>query len=262
MSLFSALGSTASTLAAFEQAITVTQNNVSNASTPGYARQTQTFEALPFEIGTGQMGGVTAGAIESARNEFAEQNVRSANSQLGQYDQQVEILTNLQGQFDISGNTGIPSALNNLFGAFSTWSVSPNDGTARQNVLSTAQSVAAAFQNTAANVAKLASGADTITTGLVERVNALAAQLASYNAQIHAGGQNDAALDAAMSSTLESLSEIANVTTIKHGDGSVEVLLGGQTTLVDGATQKQAVHAFICADRWGSGQRERGYQSS
>jgi flagellar hook-associated protein 1 len=246
MSLFSALGSTASTLAAFEQALTVTQNNVSNASTPGYARQTQTFEALPFEIGTGQMGGVTAGAIESARDEFAEQNVRSTNAQLGQYGQQVEILTNLQSQFDISGNTGIPAALNSLFGAFSTWSVSPNDGTARQNVLSTAQSVAAAFQNTAANVAKLASGADTITSALVERVNALASQLASYNAQIHAGGQNNAALDAAMSSTLESLSEIANVTTIKHGDGSVEVLLGGQTALVDGARQnKLSLHLFV-----------------
>jgi flagellar hook-associated protein 1 len=239
MSLFSALRSTASSLAAFEQALTVTQNNVNNASTPGYARQTQGLEALPFDATTGETGGVTAGSLQDSRDEYAEQNVRNANSQLGQFEQQIGSLTNLQSQFDVSGSTGIPAAFSSIFSAFSNWSVSPNDTTARQNVISTAQSVASAFQGAASSISKIGSQTDSATSALVQQVNSLAAQLSGYNAQIQAAGGSGPALSAAVHSTLETLSEIANVTTINQPNGTVSVLLGGQTTLVDGSTQNK-----------------------
>jgi flagellar hook-associated protein 1 FlgK len=236
MSLFSALSSASNALAAFQSALTVTQNNVNNASTPGYVTQTQTFDALSFVPGTGATGGVEAGAVVSSRDQFAEQNVRSATSQLGNFEQQVQSLTPLQGQFDISGNSGIPAALNTLTSAFSNWSTLPNDSTARQNVISSAQSVASAFQQIASNISQVTQTTDAQTATLVNQVNNLTAQLGGYNSQIVAGGQNDPALDAAVNSTIESLSEVANVTTIKQPDGTFSVMLGGQTTLVAGTT--------------------------
>jgi flagellar hook-associated protein 1 len=236
MSLFSALSSASNALAAFQSALTVTQNNVNNASTPGYVTQTQTFNALSFVPGTGATGGVEAGAVVSSRDQFAEQNVRSATSQLGNFEQQVQSLTPLQEQFDISGNSGIPAAFNTLFSAFSNWSTQPNDSTARQNVISSAQSAASAFQQIASNISQVTQSTDAQTTTLVNRVNNLTEQLAGYNSQIVAGGQSDPALDAGGNTTIESLSEIANVTTIKQPDGTFSVMLGGQTTLVAGNT--------------------------
>jgi flagellar hook-associated protein 1 len=236
MSLFSAMSSASNALAAFESALTVTQNNVNNASTPGYVAQTQTFNALSFVPGTGANGGVEAGAVLSSRDQFAEQNVRSATAQLGNFEQQVQSLSTLQGQFDISGSSGIPAAFNTLFSAFSNWSTLPNDSTARQNVITSAQNVASAFQQTASNVSKISQSTDAQTSTLVNQVNNLAAQLGSYNAQLSGGGQTDPALDAAVSSTIESLSEIASVTTIKQPDGTFSVMLGGQTELVAGKT--------------------------
>src|ERR1035438_9254781 len=134
-SILSALHVAAGTLQAFDQALIVTQNNVANASTPGYVEQTQTFSALPFDVTRGYVGGTNAGEVVSARDQYAEQAVWQQNSLLGQAQQDVNSLTNLQTNFDISGNSGIPSALNSLYQSFSAWGQTPNDANARQGVL-------------------------------------------------------------------------------------------------------------------------------
>ena len=236
MSLFSALQSASNSLLAFENALSVTQNNVSNASTPGYVTETPTFEALPFEAGSGEAGGVMAGVSQSSRNEYAEGSVRTANSQLGTAEQQTQDLTNLQSQFDISGNTGIPAALSSLYSAFSSWSNNPSNGSARQNVIATAQGVASAFQGSASGIAQVASNTSDEITGLVNQVNTLAGQLASYNSQITNGNQSNPALDASVHSTLQSLSELVGITATKQADGTFSVALGGQIDIVDGPT--------------------------
>jgi flagellar hook-associated protein 1 FlgK len=234
MSLFSALQSASNSLVAFENALTVTQNNVSNASTPGYVTQTPTFEALPFEQNTGASGGVTLGQVQSARNEYAEQSVQQATAQLGTYEQQVESLTNLQTQFDISGNTGVPAALSSLYSAFSNWASNPNDTTARQNVITNAQNLASAFQETAAGTSQIASNTNDQITALVNQVNGYTSQLATYNQQIQQGNASDPSLDAAIHSTLQSLSEIAGITATQQADGTYSVSLGGQINIVNG----------------------------
>src|SRR5579862_7106492 len=75
-SLLTALQSSASAMQTFEQALETIGNNVSNSSTPGYADQSVALTALPFQPSQGLPGGVAVGAIQSSRNEFAEQNVR------------------------------------------------------------------------------------------------------------------------------------------------------------------------------------------
>ena len=80
----------------------------------------------------------------------------------------------------------------------------------------------------------------------MDQVNQLAAQLSSYNAQIQNGDQNDSALQAQLYSTLESLSEIANVTTISQPDGTMTVMLGGQTPLVSGShANRMSVDVYV-----------------
>ena len=59
--LFGALANSLSAIEAFQNALDVTQNNVSNATTPGYANQIATFEAQSFDPQGGLDGGGTAG---------------------------------------------------------------------------------------------------------------------------------------------------------------------------------------------------------
>jgi flagellar hook-associated protein 1 len=244
MSLFAALTSTANSLAAYQKALSVTQNNVENASTPGYVRQSATFESLPFD-GTTQAGGVIPGDVASSRDEFAENSVRTANSQLGFSEQQVASLTALQNQFDISGDSGVAAALSDFYTAAPSWSSSPNDTIVRQNFMVQAENVASAFQSAQAGLSQLRSNTDAQINGFVGQINSYAAQISQFNSQLANGNQSDPSLDASVHNTLENLSEIANVTVLKQNDGTWEVLLdGGQSALVAGT------HAYpISADQ-------------
>src|SRR5450432_2750386 len=105
------------------------------------------------------------------------------------------IFSPLQHSFDITGTTGIPGALNDLYSAFSAWSTSPNDGSARQGVLTAAQSVSRAFQQQGAVLDQAASDADSQLTGLVDHVNQLAATIQQNNVQRSQGNGKDPSLD-------------------------------------------------------------------
>ena len=67
-SLFAALSSSAGALSAYQTVLDAVQNNVTNASTPGYARQSVSLEARPFQPSLGLPGGVSAGDLQSARD--------------------------------------------------------------------------------------------------------------------------------------------------------------------------------------------------
>src|SRR5690242_9222452 len=121
MSVLTSLLNSSGALTAYDHVLEVTQNNVANASTPGYARQTQSLIAMPFDPVFGTLCGVRADAVQSSRDEYAEQAVRHQTVLLGEAEQNVGSLTALQTNFDISGDSGLPKALNGLFQAFSAW---------------------------------------------------------------------------------------------------------------------------------------------
>ncbi len=219
-------------LGAYNQVLNVVQNNVANASTPGYAKQTQILEPTKFDPWQGLAGGVALGRIISSRNEYAEQAVQQQTTILGQAQQDVNSLSALQSQFDITGNSGISAALNQLFSAFSAWAQTPTSSVAQQNVVEGATSAAAAFRQTAAGLNTIAQNTGVQLKQTVDAVNQMAGQLASYNHQIMNGARNDAGLDAEIHSTLEELSNHSAITVSQQSDGTWMVLLNGQTPLV------------------------------
>jgi flagellar hook-associated protein 1 FlgK len=240
--LSAAMASAAGALEVYDRVFEVTQNNVDNANTPGYAKQTQTLEALPFDLASGALGGVAAGEVVSARDQYAEQAVRSATTALGTANQNVQSLTSVQSVFDITGDSGLPYALNNLFQSFSAWAQSPTGTVERQSVVEQASAVASAFEQTAAQLGQVRQDVETKLQQTVATVNQLTAQLAALNQQVASGGQNDAGLDAQVDSTLETLSQYVDVTASKQPDGATTVLLNGQTPLVLGTTAYQLTY--------------------
>lgn len=141
MSLFAALNTAGEALANYQRGIAVIQNNVVNSATPGFAKQRQSFIPKDFSPESGLMGGARLGDRESFRRELIEEGVRRQNTLLGRFDQLALSLSQVEHLFDISGETGVPAALNNFFSSVSALSVTPNDATARQNVIARAGEV-------------------------------------------------------------------------------------------------------------------------
>ena len=192
--LLASLVSSAGTLEAYGRVLETAQNNVANASTPGYAKQRLDLYALPFDPSAGVTGGVRAGKLVSARSEYAEQAVRQQTSGLGYQQQLVDNLTAIQANFDISGNQGIPQALNNLFQSFSAWGATPDNTAARQTVIQRATDLARAFQQTAHDVSGRARDAEMQIGQTVEQVNQLVGEIRGYNHIALQGNKGDAGL--------------------------------------------------------------------
>ena len=108
-SMFATLDTAGQALGVFQQDLTTIQNNITNANTPGFASQSLNLAAQPFDLLNGLAGGVAAQGLQSARDEYAEQQVRGANSLLGMYQSQAQGTGTIAANFDPSGNSGVPA---------------------------------------------------------------------------------------------------------------------------------------------------------
>jgi flagellar hook-associated protein 1 FlgK len=232
-SLFSALGSAASALDAFQRAVDVTQDNVTNANSPGYAKQIPVFQSQPFELNSNLSGGVVE-QTQDGRNQYADAAVRQQLSLQGAAQQLQSSLTPLQNVFDVSSSSPIPSAFNQLFQSFSQWSTQPSNPVYQTAVINAAQQTATAFQQAASQLSSIRGGAVQDLQSTVGQINQDLSQIQSYNVSLTHQSSPDPGAQAQLESTLEDLSGLANVQVLSGLGGSVTVLLGGQTPLVIG----------------------------
>ena len=232
-SLFSALTSACQSLDAYQQAIDVTQSNVTNANSPGYVKQVPTLVSIDSASNNGQSAGVVE-QTQDTRDQFAETAVQQQTSLLGEYQQLQTSLAPMQNVFDVSSTSAIPSALNQLFQSFSNWSTQPTDGTAQASVLNAAQQTAAAFQQAAAQLTTIRSSTDASLQSTVAQINADATAIQNYNSRVASGDTSDSGLQAQLYSTLENLSSLVDVQVVPGIGNTVTVLMGGQSPLVIG----------------------------
>ncbi len=233
-SLATSLSGAASTLDALQYALGVSQNNIDNASTPGYARQTASLEAAPFDPAAGLAGGVMQGPVMDSRDLLAENDVWLQAGAQGSATARNEALNAVQNALPTSSGSGIPAALSGFFSAASAWSASPASGSAAQTVMTAAASLAQSFNATAAAVA---SESQAVTQGIaatVSQVNSLTGQLAAMNTAVEQGGQHDAGLSAQIYNTVETLSGLVNIQVLPQADGAMQVTLSGGEALVVG----------------------------
>lgn len=237
--LFTSLLNSTGALKVFDRVFNVIQNNITNANTPGYAKQDQALISMPFNPSQQDWGGVMAGPMISSRSEYVEQDVRSQQQLLGSAQQRFNDLGQVQPLFDPTSTSGVAGSLNSFFNSFSQLAVNPNDESARQNVLNAASQVAQSFAQTSTGITQVAVNADSQTRTSIDQINQLTTQIAQLNRQYrsNSAANQNAGLDAQMHTALENLSSVANFSVIKTGDGATSVYLGGQTPLVLGDTQ-------------------------
>ncbi len=235
--LLASLLSSAGSLDAYGRVLETSQNNVSNASTPGYAKQRLNLEALAFDPDAGTTGGVRAGVLQSSRNEYAEAAVRQQTTATSYQSQMVNSLTDIETRFDISGNSGIPLALNNLLQSFSAWATTPGDTAVRQTVIDRASQLGDTFQQTYNALTAKATAVDQQIRDTVGLINKKVAQLQAYNQIALQGNKSNSGLDAQMHAALDELSQYINFDASFQPDGTVNVVVSGQTALLLGDKQ-------------------------
>jgi flagellar hook-associated protein 1 FlgK len=245
--LLSVLGNSGNALNVLQQALGVIQNNVTNASTPGYASQQLNITAQPFDAVSGAAGGIAAQGLINSRDSYADTAVQQQLQSLGLYTAQAQSTSTIQSFFDANGSSGVSSALTTLYSAFSAWSASPTDPTAGQTVISDASAFANSVQELSQSLNSTASQLNQQISSTVGQINTLATQIQQYNQTKLQNATPDPGADANLETTLESLSQLTNFTALSQPDGTVTVLIGGGTPLVIGS-QTYSVSANIAVN--------------
>ena len=227
-------------LVAFQNALSVTSNNIANANTPGYSVESPTLTSRAPDPGAGLAvgNGVDVTSVGRAYNQFAVAQLRNGSGTLGQQTAYLTIANQVDNAIGSSTN-GISSALSSFFNAWQTLASDPTSASNRQLVLSQAQSLAGTINSTASQLQQLTSSVNGQIQQSVATINSLASQIGQLNQTIavqtatDAGQPPNTLLDQ-RDQLLTQLSSLTTVKTTTTSDGSVDVFVGSGQSLVVG----------------------------
>lgn len=227
-------------LRAFQIQLDTTGHNISNVDTAGYSRQSVTLtQADPTTFASTRWisigNGVSASAVNRVRDMFLEGRRLKAGSDLGKLNASTEGLGEVESVFSETNGTGISTALDKFWNAWSSLSANPNQSALRQQVQSAGQTLADRIRGSYLGLNDLKNqNAAEITQSLKDLQN-LANQVAQLNTEIKnrsAGGGTPNDLEDLRDQAVRKMSEITDVSVSKFSDGSYIVSMGGKT-LVD-----------------------------
>lgn len=235
--LLTQFGVAGNALGVLQEALSVLQNNVSNASTPGYATQQLNIQARSSDSISGGAGGIVAQGLISSRDTYADSAVQQTLQSLGFYTAQAQGTSSIQSFFDPSGTSGVAGALTSLYGAFSAWSAAPADPATGQAVITQAKAFSESVQVLSKSLNSVGNQFNQQISSTVSQINTLASRIQQYNQIKRANPTPNPGADANLEATLESLSQLTNLTAVSQSDGTITVLVGGGAPLVIGSQQ-------------------------
>ena len=226
-----------------QAALQAVGQNIANANTRGYSRQSVVLTTPDGQYtGAGFFGkGVAVQTVERAHNEFLTKDAAAAKSIANMDATASEQLSRLEKVFPL-GQDGLGYAAGQFLNSMVDVSTSPADGSARQVVLARASELASRFSDAGQQLVAMQSGVVSDLKANVSIVNQLARQIATANDQVarsNGTGHSPNDLLDQRDQLISKLSEYIQVTTLPASDGTVGVFIGGGQRLVLGANAQQ-----------------------
>ena len=226
-------------LNASQGALATVGNNIANANTSGYSRQ----QIVQGSGASQQVGGVFIGTgttladVRRVYNSYLDaqlQTTTSLNGDAQAYLDQIGTVDKLLSD----KNTGVSAALSSFFSSLQTSAAAPGDMSARQLLLTSAQTLSNRFNSISSQLNQQNEGINSQLDTLTSMVNQHTATIASLNKQIAqattAGNTPNNLLDA-RNEAVRSLNELVGVTVQEH-DNVYDITLGTGQSLVQGST--------------------------
>ncbi len=240
--LFDGISIGLSGLNAAQASLNTTQNNIANANTPGYSRQTvdleESFPALDIPGTRGR--GVSIGAVTSSRNVLIERRLRTSGALSSYYKSASDLLNRIETLFNEPAGTGLSSSLNGFFNSWQALSTNPSSASARSNVARSAQTLSTGFKQIDDQLSDMLKQTDDEVSQNSDKANLLIKNIAFVNGEIanaELGGIDRAnGLRDRRGEMLKQLSEILPIETFEtsyksSGQSELSVQTGGMSII-------------------------------
>ncbi|MFP5235579.1 MAG: flagellar hook-associated protein FlgK [Acidobacteriota bacterium] len=232
-------------LQADQSALSIVAGNVANANTPGYTRETPTWqENSPVTInGVAYGTGVSETGATSIRDRVLLERLDQQQQLASSSSTRLQALNTIQALFapdtgSTSSKAGdIGSDLTSFFNSFSSLEANPTNNALRQQVLSTAAVLAGDVSNAAIALNAQRAALDQEANGVATQVNALTSSIAQLNQQIQSVSPNGDAgtLEDQRQQDLSKLSQLIGINQITTESNGLTVTTTSGQTLVAGA---------------------------
>jgi flagellar hook-associated protein 1 FlgK len=235
------LGNALSGLLTFQRALTTTSHNIANVNTEGYSRQRIELDARnPYMIGDAFIGnGVEVVSVSRAYDQLLTNHLRSTTSAYNQLAKVAELAGNIDNILaDPEG--GLSPILQDFFNAVQDLADQPTSGSARQQLISTAESMVNRLHTLDSMFASMRRNIETEISNRVVEINQFAEQVATINGQLfelNSSGNLDrqsADLLDQRDAILQDLSELIGIQVINEPGNLITVQIGNGQTMVTG----------------------------
>ena len=193
MSLFSSLNTGWSGLNTNQVALSVTSENISNASNPNYTRERAQIVSLnAIHTASGDIGmGSKVQTIIRIKNEFLFNRYEVANKDLSYFKNLQKNMNEIVSYFPDVQDKGINKDIQNYFDAWNNFANNPNDDSAKVDLASKTQILANTIKETRKKLDNVTKNANKELSSFVDEVNKLIKEIANITKEIRKVEAND-----------------------------------------------------------------------
>jgi flagellar hook-associated protein 1 FlgK len=252
-STFGGISNASTAMGVARYGLDVIQQNISNATTPGYTRQSAQQATVDSATGVPSiftkpagMGGVMISGTARMMDPVMTARARTEQARSAQADTTAGGLSNIENLFPEPSNTGLSEQLNDFWNAWGTVSSNPGAVAPRAVLLNKAATVASTLNAVSTSLSGLAASTTQSLTNDVTSANTAATQLATINGQIAIASATGASANALLDqrdALLTSLSTLVGGVATINVNGTADVLVGGQSLVAGVTTTPMSVGA-------------------
>ncbi len=229
MSISAAIGASTKSLAAYGASLAVIQENIANATTPGYARRRPEIGSA-LVLNSNVSSGAELTTISTLRSQLLDFQFFSATQASANLQTTASIFDRVELGFPLNGSGSLGDSLDQFFGAASEAAVNPGDLTLRSHLKSAAASLASSFHSQYQAQSEELTQLDTEAHESVRRINELLTQVADLQ-KIRAQ-DNAATAETRTFQILDELSSLIDFSVlVQRPDEALALTAGGNVVL-------------------------------
>jgi flagellar hook-associated protein FlgK len=208
-------------------------NNVSNANTPGYSRQTVDVVASPSLTlrGIAIGNGVDVEKVQRTMDDLLYKRIVAQQATLGRASARVDGLSQVEALFGAPGDAGLATTLQGLYASFAQLATNPVDSALKQGAVQSAVDLSTEMNRLAGNLDSTRMDAVQNVRAQVQQVNTLAGEISTLNTEVSkAEGSGLTANDLRdqRDELVKQLGTFIDVQSTEATNGSITVLTAGQ----------------------------------
>lgn len=233
-----------SALLAYQSALQVVGNNVSNAGSASYTRQTPVLSpagGISLPEGYTPGGGVTLSALKRNVDGTLENRIRYSLGEQNSALTRQQALGRIESILNELSDTDLSSLLQGFFNAFSTLQNRPHDPGTRGIVLTAGESLVREIKRQRSDTLALRDELNQDLEGTAREAAGYARDIAELNAQIteaeSANPGGSSALRDQRDDLLRKLSELVQIEVREQPNGGVNVYVGNEPLIQDGVNR-------------------------